>query len=155
MQRTVWSPWGRAASWAQGCRGGARADPPRHRQVYQHWPEATRHPVPVLWDSAGAWQAERVRGGAEGGAWGGGCGRGRRGEHVWLGEREFRQSLPSLAVLPSRTLGPIAECAAFHTHTLRARGVAPPPPEEPRGPPRRTCCSCPAHAQRSPPHPSS
>lgn len=57
-----------------------------------------------------------------GGCLGGRCGRGRRGEHVWLGEGEFRQSLPSLAVSPSRTLDPIAECA-FYTHTLRAWGI--------------------------------
>lgn len=74
----------------------------------------TGHPVPVLWDSAGAWQAERVRGGA-GGCLGGGCGRGDVESMSGWG-KEFRQSLPSLAVSPSRTLGPIAECAAFHTH---------------------------------------
>lgn len=83
---------------AQGCRVSTSRSP-SHRccQVYQHWPEVTRHPVPVLWDSAGAWQAERVRGGAEG-CLGGWLWEGPCGEHVWLGEREFRQSLPSLAV---------------------------------------------------------
>lgn len=43
-----------------GLPGRSTGRSPRHRQVYQHWPEITRHPVPVLWDSAGAWQAERV-----------------------------------------------------------------------------------------------
>lgn len=38
------------------------------------------------------------------------------------GSVRFRQSLPSLAVSPSRTLDPIAECA-FYTHTLRAWGI--------------------------------
>ena len=48
MQRAVWSPQGRAASWAWGCQEGAGSDPPNIIRYISHWPEVTRHPVPVL-----------------------------------------------------------------------------------------------------------
>lgn len=34
--------------WAWGCRGGAGSDPPNIVRCISHWPEVTRHAVPVL-----------------------------------------------------------------------------------------------------------
>lgn len=107
-----------------GLPGRGRIRSSRHRQVYQ--PLAGGHQAPCP-------GSVRIRQepGRQKGCLAGGSGKGRCGEHVWLGEGEFRQSLPSLAASPSRAPGPIAACAAFHTHTLRAR--TPDPVKSPGG----------------------
>lgn len=107
-----------------GLPGRGRIRSPRHRQVYQ--PLAGGHQAPCPGSVRIRQEPGRQRG-----CLAGGSGKSRCGEHVWLGEGEFRQSLPSLAASPSRAPGPIAACAAFHTHTLRAR--TPDPVKSPGG----------------------